>query len=390
MKQLLHREWIYKLAALLIGILIAILISEIILCVVYPPSSHYYAWQPNLNKTFNPLPGAMPGIEGESIFIINSVGIRGEEFYLTSNQEYRILTIGGSTTECIYLDQTEAWPYLLEEYLNKTADGRDVWVGNVGKSGMNTRDHIMHMKYLLPEYPKIDTIIILVGINDLNRRLRMGNQYDTNFLNNSEAEKEQIRRAFAVAPENYLPFYKRTGIYRFARIFYYRLHYRETVQDRAGEGYLTKRENRKNAKEILETPPDLSSALEEYSRNINTCIDLANNRSVRVIFMTQPTLYGQGLTEGEKDLLWFGNLPNGSYYSLHALNTSMNKYNEKLLEVCSNRGIECIDLASQLPQNTSVFYDDCHFNENGARLVAATIAEYLKTTEPFIKSGQIK
>lgn len=389
MKRLLHRERIYKLAALLIGILIAILISEAILCVVYPPSNHYYVWTPNLNTTFNPLPGAMPGIEGESRFIINSVGIRGEEFHSASNQEYRILTIGGSTTECLYLDQTEAWPYILEEYLNKTADGRDVWVGNVGKSGMNTRDHIMHMKYLLPEYPEIDTIIILVGANDWGLRLRMGNQYDPNFLNSSEAEKKQIRRAFAVKPENYLPFYKRTGIYRFARTFHYRLHYRETVQDRAGEWYLMKRENRKNAKEILEKTPDSSSALEEYSRNINTIIDLANNRSIRVIFMTQPTLYRQGLTESEKDLLWGGGCGNGSYYSVEALSTAKKKYNEKLLEACSNRGIECIDLA-RLPQDVTVFYDDCHFNENGARLVATTVAGYLKGTEPFVSSSQIK
>lgn len=387
MKALLHRERIYKLAALLIGITMAILISEAILCVVYPPSNHYYVWAPNLNKTFNPLPGAMPWIEGESKFIINSVGIRGEEFYLASNQEYKILTIGGSTTECLYLDQTETWPYLLEEYLNKTADDREVWVGNVGKSGMNTRDHIMHVKYLLSEYPKIDTIIILVGINDFGLRYRMGNQYDPNFLNNSEAEKKQITRAFAVKPENYLPFYKRTGSYRFARTFYHCLHYRGTVQDRAGEWYLTVREERKNAKEILESPPDLSSALEEYFRNINTIIDLANNRSIRLIFLTQPTLYRSGLTESEKDLLWGGNCGNGSYYSVQALNNAMVRYNEKLLEACSNRGIECIDLASQLPQDTTVFYDDCHFNENGARLVATIIAKHLKGTKPFVSSS---
>lgn len=388
MKELLHRERIYKLAALFIGIFIAILLSEIILCVIYPPPTHYYVWPPNLNKTFNPLPGAMPGIEGESRFIINSVGIRGEEFSVDANQEYRMLTIGGSTTECIYLDQTEAWPYLLGEYLNKTADGRDVWVGNVGKGGMNSADHIMHVKYLLSEYPKIDTIIILIGNNDFGPGLKG--------LNTTKSEKEQIRRAFgyAVTPEDYLslPFYKRTGIYRFARTFHYRLHYqaKAQVQDRAGAWYWAKREERKNAKGIVESLPDLSSGLEEYSRNINTIIDLANNRSVRVIFMTQPTLYRPGITESEKDLLWGGNCGNGSYYSAEALSTGIKKYNEKLLEVCSNQGIECIDLASQLSQGTTVFYDNCHFNENGARLVARTIAEYLKGTEPFVSSSQIK
>lgn len=389
MKGLLHRERIYKLASLLIGIFIAIVISEIILCVIYPPPTHHYVWPTNLNKTFNPFPDAMPGIEGESRFITNSVGIRGEKFSVAANQEYRILTIGGSTTECLYLDQTETWPYLLEEYLNKTADGQGVWVGNAGKSGMNSADHIMHVKYLLAEYPKIDTIIILIGSNDLGPGLKG--------VNTTKSEREQIRRAFAVAVtlEDYLslPFYRRTCIYQFARTFHYRLHYQATetvqVQDRAGGWYLTMREKRKNAKEIVESLPDLSSGLEEYSRNINTIIDLANDRSVRVIFMTQPTLFRSGLTESEKDLLWGGGCGNGSYYSVEVLSTGIKKYNEKLLEVCSNQGIECIDLANQLPQDTTVFYDDSHFNENGARLVATTVAEYLKGTEPFVKSNQI-
>ncbi|MDY6965805.1 MAG: SGNH/GDSL hydrolase family protein [Halobacteriota archaeon] len=334
----------------------------------------------------------MPGIEGKSSFIINSAGIRGEDFSVAEDNTYRILTIGGSTTECLYLDQTEAWPYLLGEYLNKTADGRDVKVGNAARSGKNSRHHIMHVKYLLTEYPDIDAIIILVGINDLGLRIRMGDQYDPHFMNSSGAEEEMIDQSFecAVSPEDYSssPFYERTNIWRFAVTLYRRLSYQEAetivVQDRAGEWYLKERQKRMNATEILEEPPDLFLALEEYDRNINSIIDLADDRSVRVIFMTQPTLWRSGLTQDEMDLMWFGDDGNGSYYSVQALNTSMERYNERLLETCSYRGIECIDLADQLPQDATVFYDDAHFNENGARLVASNIADYLNTTEPFV------
>ena len=47
---------------------------------------------------------------------------------------YRILTLGGSSTECLVLDQTEAWPQLLQDRLNET-NKYQVWVGNAGQSG---------------------------------------------------------------------------------------------------------------------------------------------------------------------------------------------------------------------------------------------------------------
>jgi hypothetical protein len=55
----------------------------------------------------------------------------------------------------------------------------------------------------------------------------------------------------------------------------------------------------------------------------------------------------------------------------------MTIYNEKLKEVCHQRGVECLDLDSKLAKNTDIFYDDVHFNENGARAVAKEIGYYL-------------
>ena len=55
----------------------------------------------------------------------------------------------------------------------------------------------------------------------------------------------------------------------------------------------------------------------------------------------------------------------------------MAAYNRKMLEVCRKRGIECLDLAGDFPRDLSVFYDDAHFNENGARLMAEKLAEYI-------------
>jgi hypothetical protein len=49
-----------------------------------------------------------------------------------------------------------------------------------------TMEHYMHMKYLLPQYPEIDTVIMLVGVSDLMRRLIDDKRYDLYFLDNYE------------------------------------------------------------------------------------------------------------------------------------------------------------------------------------------------------------
>jgi hypothetical protein len=65
-------------------------------------------------------------------------------------------------------------------------------------------------------------------------------------------------------------------------------------------------------------------------------------------------------------------------------------YNQRLLEVCRSRDIDCIDLASFVARDTTTFYDDCHFNEAGAEKVADIIASHILTLPPFTPSHVVK
>jgi len=67
------------------------------------------------------------------------------------------------------------------------------------------------------------------------------------------------------------------------------------------------------------------------------------------------------------------------YYSAGSLASGMELYNQTLLQVCRDRGVACIDLAAALPKDTTIFYDDAHFNEAGSRRVAEVLAHYLIT-----------
>lgn len=347
-----------------------------------------YVLPPNSKATLTPSPEIMPGVAGVATFSINSSGIRGDDF--SNDQRYRILAVGGSTTVCSYLDDLEAWPYLLQRLLN-VKPGFKVWVGNIGRSGLNTRHHIVQLDNLLAQYPRIDAVILLVGVNDFVSRLKRETDYDGVSYLSPEESYEIDTAAFFIGPDPpNRPFYKRTQIWkRLRQIKQTFTILTDYIEDPKGNIYLKWRSHRQNAPLFRDTLPNLSSALTEYSNNLNRIIDVTRERGVRVIFVTQPFLWRRDLPNELRSLLWMGGIGDyqhqsgKEYYSVEALASGMGMYNETLLTVCKKRRIECIDLEPSLPKDTTVFYDDVHFNISGSRKVADIVSHYLLGTIPF-------
>ena len=100
--------------------------------------------------------------------------------------------------------------------------------------------------------------------------------------------------------------------------------------------------------------------------------------------LTQPALYRSDLTPAEENLLWFGQGPGHDYfYSSRVMAEALALYNQTVLDICRQRQVECLDLAELLPRDTTIFYDDVHFTEQGARQVAGVMADYLLSRPPF-------
>lgn len=373
----------YRVISLLLGLIAVFLLGEAILRIVLPSQERFYMWPPNMRVTLQPNPELLPGVSGTAHFYTNSLGIRGDE--VAKEQKYRILAVGGSTTECLYLDDTETWTYILQQ---KLSDAKQVpiWVGNIGRSGRNTRDHILQLKYLLPEYPKIDAAILLVGVNDLHLKIS-DQKYDPELTLKATFETAYKPRAFSIVPSEKPAYhYTRLGWWRVAKKF--KNVYLDKVSDLpymdlSGGSFVSWRRYRQNAKEIIHDVPDLTIALAEYRRNLETIVDLLLARSVRPIFVTQPTIWRPDLTQEEIGLLWGGGIDSFQlgkgvkYYSPSSLEMVMRQYNDALLAVCRERAIDCIDLAGVFPKDRAVFYDDVHFTEAGARKVAEILFEHL-------------
>jgi lysophospholipase L1-like esterase len=383
----------------LLALAAALGVAELLLRTLVPPTRDYFVLPPGVDWTLNPPPGAFPGISGESHFRVNAAGIRGRSFG-DDRGEYRMLAVGGSTTRCAALDDSETWTHLLEAQLGTTVDGRAAWVGNVGRDATTTRDHVLHMKYLLPQYPHIDAVIALVGVNDMMSALQWGWQYrEPAPITDPAAERQRMSRAFyrvpgrlqdlAVDTAGTVPWYKATALWQVARRVKMVIASRRTLRFKdVPHTFEETRRRRQTAATWFDSLPPLDPPLFEYRRNLNLMADLAAARGVRLVLVTQPSLWRADLPAAEQRLLVFGEVrglssPGRAYFTTRALGRAMARYNETLLEVCRARGLDCVDAAKLIPRDTTAMYDDVHFNEHGARLLAAALAAHFRALPPF-------
>ena len=373
--------------------------AEVGLRTLFPPSHSYFVMRPGRDWTVTAAPDLLPGVTGIGHFRVNRFGVRGREF--GDDAEYRILAVGGSTTQCAVLDDTEVWTHVLETALGRTADGRPVWVGNVGRDGATSRDLVMHVKYLLGQYPRIDAVVSLVGVNDMISALHQGWHYrPPQPVTEPRAEQAQRQRAFAVVPGRiqdpvgyptlHLPWYKTTALWQLARRARAarRLHRTFVLQDRAGPALQHARDERYHTGAWIDSLPPLEAPLVEYRRNLNAMADIAAAAGARIVFVTQPSLWRSGLPDREERLLWFGwvgtDRPSATaFFTTGALSRAMARYNETLLIVCRERRLECVDAAGALPHDTTALYDDVHFNEHGSQLLGSALAGYFSGRPPF-------
>jgi len=351
-------------------------------------------WPPGHEALLKPDHKLMPGVHGAATFTGNEAGLRGTPLPEGADV-YKIVTIGGSTTETLYLDDLETWPHLLMEEINAHRSEVRVWVGNGGQSGRNMVDHLTLIQSL-PSLGEMDMFVFLVGLNELQPTLSLeGGPTQELLERNTENFRAQLLRGGKRSRPPW-PFFKHTRLYDLVRnsslASLARFAPTSIIgQFGVGPGINIQVKRQQRAQGPVVPLPDLETGLAEYRQRIRALARECQKRGTRCLFLTQPTMWRDDLRPDEERLLWFGwvhgpSQPTG-YVPAEELAQAMDTYNETLLTVCRQDGLECYDLASSVPKDTSAFYDDAHFNEGGARIVAELLADYLSSSPPFTRTG---
>jgi lysophospholipase L1-like esterase len=298
--------------------------------------------------------------EGHPETIVNStnrLGFRGDEPPADWAHSLTILTVGGSTTQCYYLDDHQTWPYLLQSRLRR--DDPTAWVGNAGLDGHSTRGHIRLMQQVVqPLKPRV--VIFLVGVNDLALSLR------------------DDAKSYDLPGDWKWRFFSRS---RIGQIFYtwtLILLNRVPPAERIASSYT---HTLKTISSPAPLPRDLKTMLPglgEYAANLRTLIQSARSAGIRPVFLTQPMLFADTpfWRTREGSFSWVAHMQQhlsaADYWRL------MKVYNDTLLDVCHDEKAEAYDLAAAVPHAPDYFLDAVHLNARGAETVAERVATYLK------------
>jgi len=388
--KIVTKLWILKICMVVILAAIGLLLIELFCRRLIPPPDNFYIWPPGIERTYRPNQEILPGTSPIVWFRTNSYGLRS--YNPIPTDDYRILILGGGAAKCLYLNQKETWTRRIISNLHEAPPQLRTWVGNGGKIGQNSRDNILHLQKLPLKALDIDTIIILTGVNDLLLRLRQGEGYNPDYLEEPGSYTRQLDHAFRFVPYQYSlpspPFYKKLGVWRVAKRIFLRF-FGERPQDPGGEIIAKWRKNREQSDIRLDQLPDLTPGLDEYKNNLEKIIELATNKGIRIIFVAQPALWKKDMPPEEEDRLWMGGIgqfktvPGQPYYTPGALAKGLETYNALLTSFCRWKGVEYIDPTSRFPRDTDLFYDDCHFTVKGSEHITRVISDYLLSRPPW-------
>jgi hypothetical protein len=266
------------------------------------------------------------------------------------------------------------------DLLNARQNRRFVFAGNNGAAGHTMADHLKVVAEM-PVLHHADLLAFLIGVNDLSRTLLAEGAPTTGWRRESEG---RLRFEWLIAAEvpRSFPLYARLRVWQLVLSVWRQA---RAVPD-TGEWHQQQRSKRAASPRV--PLPDLTTGAQEYGDRVRSLGRLCRSLGRRCLFLTQPTLWRAGLTPEEEGTLWFGKVGSRSqmkgYVAAADLASAMDLFNQTLLQTCREDGLECYDLAAAFPKDLSVFFDDCHLNEAGARRVAQILADYLSSRPPFL------
>jgi hypothetical protein len=274
----------------------------------------------------------------------------------------RVATLGGSTTHNPHLPAHQRYPAVLEELLSSTGPHE---VLNAGMDWWTTKhSHINYATYVRDLDPEV--VVVMHAINDLYRsfsspRFSVG-AYDPQW---SHFYGPAIRGA--------------------------RPH---TLIGRLTSSWNAWELNRRwySKWRFVERDHELATfrSLPDFERNLRSLVRTLRADGVRILLLTQPSLYHEGLDMTERARLWFpvtfcATPVDGWRWevpSVTSMALAMQAYNDAVIRVAAEEGAEVLDLASVVPRTLEYFGDDVHYSAAGAALIAREVARALQSTVP--------
>lgn len=342
----------------------------------------YFCWPPHA-RFHMPLDPAV-FTRGDKLvrFEVNRLGERGEPPPRSWDGVYRVLVAGGSAAECYYLDQESSWPGALHRELNTDGSRRALGVqaahvGNIARSLVPCRAIRYQLEKLLPQLPRSNAALLMVGASDLVTWLE--NQTPSTIDPGGFA----LDSIFGLHPEVKFGWTPGTlALRRVASSLQRSILRPVDHREVSGKRLSANRAMRANAKNTLTTIADPKPMLQRYEADLREVIRLLRARSDRVVMVQQMWLEKQ-FGPGEAQQMWMfaAGKPYkaqvDAYYAHAVIWPLMRAIYDISGRVAREEGVEALDLQQEIPRDLEHYYDDMHHTPRGCALVAHRIAGHL-------------
>lgn len=320
----------------------------------------YHTMVPYLDEKLEVVGDVMPGFEGIQHITTDHKGFRvtnSVDYENKPQNAYRVFAVGASTTAQDYLGDEKTWTHHLQQKLQGDHPDKQVEVINTGLSGLRAEQNVSTLKNILPYQP--DMVVFLLGINDWNRHIR-------HELTEGLARKkyfEQFQPEKSLIGTSIQTLRAKVRAAKAAK----KPAPRKEIKEVDGNDYA--KQNRSFERRDLKAF-EATSVSENYDEALTQLMEICQASDFKCVFLTQPTGYQAGAEQDIVDRFWM--TPPQEPYTIGM--TGMQKisqvYNRYMIEKSKDFGQASCDIAKDMPATTDYMYDDCHYNEKGARHVA--------------------
>lgn len=267
--------------------------------------------------------------------------------------------LGGSTTECIYDDENNRFPYLAGHLLEEKT-GLKVNSYNAAKSG---NDSLHTLNILLNKVAplKPDIAVTMENINDLAVLLYEGNYWNSHPTRSPLTVKtpcwktvgKDFEQTFHMARDLIIP------------------------NISAAIRRLTHKENKFRADEFKQArgrkiEVNQADLVPKFAQNLQAYINICRAWRITPVLMTMPSRLKDNPDPLIARLMKGLEVQEGITYE--QFKGAFDRFNQTIREVGAQNGVLVIDLAAQVPPENKYMSDVAHYTPEGSRLVAQKIA----------------
>jgi len=347
--------------------------------------NEYYVLPPGQRVRNHLDPEVFPDLERVVRFDVNREGERGEELPRSCEGLYRVLVAGGSQPECFLTDQDTSWPGALHHLLQaperlRRLRASKVHVGSIARAGVGSDALELIFERVLPRYPRLQLLVVLVGASDVLRWLERGAP--------AEVVPSRTAEVFRCHPEG--PFGWRPGPLALRELLV-RARRRwlrpVEVNPRACGWIREARTMRARAKTILTELPEPAPMLDHFEIHFRRLLERAKRHTERVLVVRQPW-FDKKYSPEEAARMWHGGVGQAwrgeitTFYSFDVVSRLMSLLDARAAAVADELEVEQLDLMPLLEASLTNYYDGFHATPAGAKAVARIVAAVVTRPRP--------